>query len=54
MKTYYLISVNFRGGVSYMASGARRAMEKRAIHSYHVVTTISDPAKAARKYGTGA
>lgn len=51
MKTYYLISVNFRGGISYQASGSYRKMRKLSRECWHRVTSISDYHKAERLHG---
>jgi len=54
MKTYYLITVNSTGNVSYKASGSYYAMRKRSCEPWHRVTSISHPDKAAARYGTEA
>jgi hypothetical protein len=51
-KTYYLITSNSNGSLSYMAKGTYRAMRKLCREGYHHVTSIDDCnyAKAMRKY----
>lgn len=50
-KTYYLITVNSNGSISYMNSGSYRAMKKLDRESYHIVTSIEDYDKAKKKFG---
>ena len=51
MRTYYLITVNSDGSISYRAEGSYRAMRKLSRESYHTVTSISDYHKAVARYG---
>ncbi len=51
MRTFYLITVNSNGSISYMAQGSYRAMRKLSRESYHIVTSISNYDKAVARYG---
>ena len=51
MKTFYLITVNSNGSITYACSGSYRAMRKLARESYHIVTSIENYDKAVKKYG---
>lgn len=49
--TWYLITVNYNGTISYMAEGTYRQMKRLDKESFHRVTSIGDYDKAKRKYG---
>ena len=51
MKTYYLITVNCDGSISYMADGTYSQMQRLNKQSFHRVTSIKDYSKAVKKFG---
>lgn len=50
-KTWWLISVNHDGSISYMREGSYHELKKVNKHHFHHVTSICDPDKARKVFG---